>query len=273
MTERSLVPLGRLGAPRRAGRLLAALAVAGLTLPDLLAPGALASLPRAALPDLDAASQCRAAVAEAQDRHGLPDGLLAAVAATESGRFDALTGTRAPWPWTVTAGGQGRFHATRDLAVAAVAQLQAQGVQSIDVGCLQVNLRHHPNAFATLDEAFDPAANADYAARFLLRLHARAADWMGAAMAYHSLTPEIAAPYGARIAAAWGAAPVPTAPGAWVPRPAMAPAPPVSGPGMFERGMFEPGTAFPVALPAAFRAPVPVPRRSGRPAALRPRRH
>ena len=80
--------------------------------------------------------------------------------------------------------------------------LQAQGVRSIDVGCMQINLRHHPNAFANLDEAFDPAANARYAARFLNNLQATRNDWMRSASHYHSQTPELADAYRARIAAA-----------------------------------------------------------------------
>ena len=36
---------------------------------------------------------------------------------------------------------------------------------------MQVNLMHHPNAFADLDEAFDPAANARYAVTFLSALY------------------------------------------------------------------------------------------------------
>ena len=51
---------------------------------------------------------------------------------------------------------------------------------------MQVNQRWHPDAFATLDQGFDPAANVDYAARFLLDLHQRTGDWMTAAGSYHS---------------------------------------------------------------------------------------
>ncbi|MEJ1977686.1 MAG: transglycosylase SLT domain-containing protein [Acetobacteraceae bacterium] len=47
---------------------------------------------------------------------------------------------------------------------------------------------HHPDAFATLDEAFDPQANAQYAAVFLQRLHVMTGDWSAAAAAYHSMT-------------------------------------------------------------------------------------
>jgi hypothetical protein len=68
-----------------------------------------------------------------------------------------------PWPWAIDADGVGQFFATKAQAVAAVAALQAQGVHSIDVGCMQVNLMHHPDAFMSLDQAFDPTANTAFA--------------------------------------------------------------------------------------------------------------
>jgi len=61
-----------------------------------------------------------------------------------------------PWPWTINAEGQGPYFATRAEAISAVQRLQEQGVRSIDVGCMQVNLLHHPQAFATMEQAFDP---------------------------------------------------------------------------------------------------------------------
>jgi hypothetical protein len=129
--------------------------------------------------------------------------LLAAIARVESGRRDPATGAVEPWPWTINAEGRGSFFPDKAAAIAAVRSLQAQGVRSIDIGCMQINLRYHPNAFASLEEAFDPLANARYAARFLNELKSTRADWMAAAAAYHSQTPEYAEPYRARIAAAW----------------------------------------------------------------------
>ncbi len=41
---------------------------------------------------------------------------------------------------------------------------------------MQVNLMHHPTAFATLDMVFEPGANADYSASFLARLHEQTGD-------------------------------------------------------------------------------------------------
>ncbi|MGH7155948.1 MAG: transglycosylase SLT domain-containing protein, partial [Acetobacteraceae bacterium] len=92
---------------------------------------------------------------------------------------------------------------TKALAVATVADLQAMGVQSIDVGCMQINLMYHPAAFRSLDQAFDPHANARYAARFLTVLYDRTGDWTQAAGAYHSQTPTLGASYRARVLARW----------------------------------------------------------------------
>jgi len=129
-------------------------------------------------------------------------GLLPALARVESGRPDGAGAIR-PWPWTIDVEGQGRFYATKAEAVAAVRELRASGVRSIDVGCLQVNLAHHPDAFADLDQAFDPAANALYAARFLNALHGRDHDWADAIAAYHSETPRLGTAYRARVLAIW----------------------------------------------------------------------
>ena len=90
---------------------------------------------------------------------------------------------------------QARFYETKADAVAAVRAMQARGVQSIDVGCGQINLMHHPDAFASLEQAFDPQANAAYAARFLKELFAQTGDWSKAAAMYHSATPELGADY------------------------------------------------------------------------------
>jgi DNA-binding transcriptional MocR family regulator len=69
-----------------------------------------------------------------------------------------------------------------------------------------VNLHHHPRAFVSLEEAFDPVSNARYAAQFLTQLQAARNDWITAAGHYHSQTPELAQAYRARVQAAWPAA-------------------------------------------------------------------
>jgi hypothetical protein len=151
---------------------------------------------------------CRVAIAAAERRWGVPTGLLAAIALVESGRADPATGQRQPWPWTVDAEGEGRFFDDKQQAIAWVRQQQAAGESSIDTGCMQVNLRQHPDAFPSLEVAFDPMANADYAARFLAQLHqTTGGDWMRAAGLYHSQTPELAGPYQRQVAEAYAGMP------------------------------------------------------------------
>ena len=163
-----------------------------LAMPALAQPGA----------PLPAAEACRAAIGVAERESGIPAGLLQAIGRVESGRRDPATGQFAPWPWVINAEGTGRFFQSKAEAIAAVRQLQAQGVKLIDIGCMQINLHHHPNAFSSLEEAFDPLTNARYGAKFLTELRASRADWMTAAGNYHSNTPDRAASYRAAVAAA-----------------------------------------------------------------------
>ncbi len=146
---------------------------------------------------------CRQAIHAAEREYRLPAALLQAIARVESGRVDPATGAVTPWPWTINVEGQGRYFETKEEAIAAVQALRARGVKLIDVGCMQVNLHHHPQAFASLEEAFDPVANARYAAQFLTRLYQARRNWEQAAAHYHSATPELAAAYRLKVLAAW----------------------------------------------------------------------
>lgn len=180
---------------------LALAALAALTAPSK-AIAQQPSRPAPALATLPPGLQCRQAILAAERAAALPPQLMAAIARVESGRVDAR-GIVHPWPWTINAEGAGQYFDSKDAALAAVRSLQARGVQSIDVGCMQVNLMHHPTAFASLEQAFDPAANATYAARFLNDLYAATRDWTRATAFYHSQEPERGEGYQRRVAAVW----------------------------------------------------------------------
>lgn len=149
----------------------------------------------------EAAAACQAAGQAAERAQALPPGLLLAIGQIESGRRDSVTGRVAAWPWTINADGTGRLFDRREDAISETRALQARGVASVDVGCFQINLFYHSAAFASLEEAFDPRANAAYAARFLSALHTRTGSWDGAVAAYHSATPDRGAPYRDRVMA------------------------------------------------------------------------
>lgn len=129
---------------------------------------------------------CAAAIRAAERAQRLPVHLLRAVALAESGRWDDDRQASFAWPWTVTSGANGQFFRTKAEAIAAVRRLQARGVRNIDVGCLQINLRYHPDAFDDLEEAFDPDANAGYAAGLLRQLRTDYRSWASAVARYHS---------------------------------------------------------------------------------------
>jgi hypothetical protein len=131
----------------------------------------------------------------------MPAGLLGAIAKVETGRR-APDGSVQPWPWSYNAAGDGRYAASNAEAIQEVRAIQARGVRSIDIGCMQVNLLHHPQAFASLEAGFDPTKNVAYAVRFLRELHARTGDWNQAVAMYHSATPERGLIYQQRVMAA-----------------------------------------------------------------------
>jgi hypothetical protein len=108
-----------------------------------------------------------------------------------------------PWPWTINVQGTGYYYETIEEAIAAVREFQARGVRSIDVGCMQVNLYHHPHAFQTLEQAFDPEENVAYAASFLLKLKTHHASWHQAVAHYHSANPVHHQPYQKAVFLVW----------------------------------------------------------------------
>jgi len=131
---------------------------------------------------------CIAAITAAERKFGIPENLLLAIGLQESGmRRD---GQLTIWPWVVNSHGSGHMFETRPAAEAFVASERAAGRTLVDVGCMQVNLRWHPEAFRRIEDGFDPTLNADYAASFLRDLYEQSGDWMTAAGNYHSTTPE-----------------------------------------------------------------------------------
>ena len=141
---------------------------------------------------------CDSAIATARTP-AVPATLLPAIGRVESGRLDPATGRVRSWPWTINVEGVGSFYESKEQVIAAVRVFQAKGVRSIDVGCMQVNLRHHPTAFADLDAAFDPPTNAAYAARYLVALYGQTKDWSLATAYYHSQTQEYGEDYQRRV--------------------------------------------------------------------------
>jgi len=169
---------------------------------SLATGSAAASAAMGQAPDLARVS-CAEPIAWAERLTRMPERLLASVALAESGRWDPANREKIAWPWTVTSGGQGRFFQTKAEAIAWVKTLRGRGVRNIDVGCMQINLMHHADAFDSLEEAFDPVTNVAYAAAFLMRLFEDKRSWTTAVGLYHSATPELHFAYRRKVQAIW----------------------------------------------------------------------
>ncbi len=146
---------------------------------------------------------CARAIKSAERHYRIPGQLLAAISLAESGRYSKARRADFAWPWTVRSGKFSRFLPNRAAAIDTVRRLQAKGIRNIDVGCMQVNLSYHPNAFADLRTAFDPTHNVYYAARFLTRLHRSKRSWSHAVGLYHSAKPAKRVPYWRRVMRLW----------------------------------------------------------------------
>lgn len=152
---------------------------------------------------IDGARQCTQYFPVEEKKNNIPTHLLAAIATTESGRYHKGLGMSVPWPWTINVEGKGYYFNSKAEAIAQTQNFIASGRKSIDVGCMQVNLKHHPKAFANLNQAFDPATNVAYAAKFLSDNYATLGDWIKATAAYHSRTAVHGQRYLVEIERSW----------------------------------------------------------------------
>jgi hypothetical protein len=143
------------------------------------------------------AALCDTAAHQAAQETGVPVSVMLAITRAETGR--SLSGTLSPWPWAINRAGRGAWFPSQDEAIDAVARAIAGGERNIDIGCFQINLHWHGKAFRSLEEMFDPARNARYAAKFLSSLHVETGDWSAAIGAYHSRREDDATRYLARV--------------------------------------------------------------------------
>ena len=139
--------------------------------------------------EVDDNELCSLVAARMEGKYKIKPHLLQTISSVETGRWDYNKEKFVPWPWTINANGKGRHFNTKEEAVAAVKSLQAKGIESIDVGCMQISLKYHGNAFNSIEEAFEPEKNVEYSAKFLRKLYNQRKDWTKAAMAYHSKIP------------------------------------------------------------------------------------
>ncbi len=149
------------------------------------------------------AQECTRHLPTMERLYNIPTHWLAAIASTESGRYNPRMRLSVPWPWTINVKGQGYWFDTKQEAIAAAQRFMAQGIRSMDVGCMQVNLLYHGQAFANLNQAFEPMYNIAYAAKFLREKYNDLNSWTKATAAYHSMQSQRGADYYRKVYKKW----------------------------------------------------------------------
>ncbi len=178
--------------------------IAKMTLAVLVLTAAAPAAQAAATDSLiEGAKLCTKYISRYERQYGIPTHLLAAISTTESGRYHKGLKISIPWPWTINVEGKGYYFDSKQEAIAAVKQHRARGAKSIDVGCMQVNLVHHADAFSSLEKAFEPEHNVAYAASFLRNLYQDGKSWKKAAADYHSKTPSRGGKYVGNVYSSW----------------------------------------------------------------------
>ncbi len=123
---------------------------------------------------------CEAEMTRAAAEHGVPLGILFAVALNETGRRGWLH------PYALNVAGKSHFPKSPGEAMEVFRRERARGVKLIDLGCMQINHHYHAKAFGSVEAMLDPATNVEYAALFLKRLRAQHGTWTMAAARYHA---------------------------------------------------------------------------------------
>ena len=138
-----------------------------------------------------------------EETKDLPAGILSSISNVEAGRIIGNKPKRG-WPWTVNHSGEGLFFENKLEAIQYVKSHLESGDLNMDVGCMQISLKWHSNQFSSLEEAFDPKININYAASFLTKLFNDHGDWNLAIKHYHSADPKKHLKYHKKVLAAWG---------------------------------------------------------------------
>ena len=148
-------------------------------------------------------SDCEYLASVVEEQKDLPAGILSSISNVEAGRIIGKNPKRG-WPWTVNHSGEGLFFENKLDAINYVRSHLEIGDINMDVGCMQISLKWHSNQFSSLEEAFDPKLNINYAAVFLKKLFNDHGDWNQAIKHYHSADPNKNIKYHEKVLSAWG---------------------------------------------------------------------
>lgn len=134
-------------------------------------------------------------------KYKLPANSLHPISLHETAKRHSQHNISVVWPWTVMNNKDGKsYHfKNQDEAIRYVRTQFKVGNNNLDVGCMQINLKHHPHAFRSLQHAFSPNINVAYGAYFLSENLKKLGSIEKATGRYHSATEHLAIKYTQRV--------------------------------------------------------------------------
>lgn len=145
--------------------------------------------------ELSESKRCSSLFSYFEKRLRLPQDTLHSISLQESGKKHSRHDIMVVWPWTINVEGKGYYFKTKREAIRFTKEQLAAGKESIDVGCMQINLKHHPKAFSSLEQAFSPHNNVAYGALFLRQKYDQLGNWEKAVGNYHSANEALSKNY------------------------------------------------------------------------------
>lgn len=146
-------------------------------------------------PEIVESLKCMQLFNQFEYKYNIPLDTLHSIALKESGRPHSKHKIDIVWPWTVNIEGKGYYFNEKTEAVNFIKRKFLSGKRNIDVGCMQINLKHHPYAFSSVEDALEPINNVSYAAIFLKEKYQQFGSWHKAIANYHSATEELGTKY------------------------------------------------------------------------------
>ncbi len=147
--------------------------------------------------ELRESRKCSSMFSYFEKKHNLPANSLHAISLQETAKKHSWHNISVVWPWTVmnNKDGKGHHFKTQNEAMNYARMQFLAGNNNLDVGCMQINLKHHPDAFVSLEQAFSPRSNIAYGAQFLSENRKKLGSMEKAIGRYHSATEHLAAKY------------------------------------------------------------------------------
>ncbi len=129
---------------------------------------------------------CLNAIRYFEKKHNIPNNYLYYIAVVESGKWDSKIQKKAPWPWSLNVNGKTLFFKNKQDMLKKIKENINDGNVNMDIGCNQINYKHHRNNFQSIEQMINPFYNVEYSASYLHKNYKRTQNWSEAVAHYHS---------------------------------------------------------------------------------------